>query len=175
MNQLLTNQAALEQLLGKRLAIWRRAADMLILHFGEVRREDDKSWGEYAFHVQCPWRLLKDGAMFTGFADLFQRKEKITGPEHVKWYKEGNWSYNLLEHRLLSILTSDSTPRSLENTTNGLVVEKVEATEINDAKLYLSGGYMWECFADGCRGEYWRLLDCEHENRKHFVVSGCLK
>ena len=175
MDQLLTNQTALEQLLGKKLAIWRRAADMLVLHFGKVRSEGDKSWGEYALHVQCPWRLLQDGGMFTGCADLFKMREKITGPAYTKWYQEGNWSDNLLEHRLLSILSSDSISRSLENTTDGLVVEKVEASAIGDARLYLSGDYVWECFADGVRGEYWRLLDMEHEDRKHFVVSGCLE
>jgi hypothetical protein len=171
MSESITNQEALSVLLGKRLAIWRRAANMLVLHFGQVTRKGDKSWGEYALHVQSPWRLLKDGAIFAGLSDLYSPREQTSDFDWDKWYEDADWPDSLLEYQLLSVLKgTDPVSRSLENTTDHFLVEKVQASDIGDAKLYLSGGYIWECFPDCLEGEHWRMLDTA--KRKHFVVSG---
>ena len=65
-------------LLGLRLSIVRRAADMLVLHFGDIRTHSSGTGtiGAYALHVQCPWRF--DGPMetVTGRDDLW----KYAGP-----------------------------------------------------------------------------------------------
>jgi hypothetical protein len=134
-------QEALTVLMGKRLAIWRRAANMLVLHFGQVTREADKSWGEFALHVHCPWRLLKDGSVFVGLADLYSPREQTPDFDWKKWHADSGWPDNLLDHQILSVLKGEDTiTRSLENATDHFVVEKVQASEIGDAKLYLSGG-----------------------------------
>jgi hypothetical protein len=171
MSESITNQQALSVLVGKKLSIWRRAANMLVLHFGQVTRKEDKSWGEYALHVQCPWRLLKDGAIFVGASDLYSPREEAPDFDWGEWYEDRKWPDNLLEHRVFSVLKGmDTVTHSIENATEHFRVEKVQASDIGDAKLYLSGGFMWECFPDSVAGAHWRLLDIG--NRKHFVVSG---
>jgi hypothetical protein len=47
---------AFDALIGLRLSIVRRAADMLGLHFGDTRPEEsgEGTVGAYALHVQCP-------------------------------------------------------------------------------------------------------------------------
>jgi hypothetical protein len=52
-------------LIGLRLSIVRRAADMLVAHFGDIRPHSsgEGTVGDYAFHVQCPWRF--DGPVDT--------------------------------------------------------------------------------------------------------------
>lgn len=171
MTKRITNQQALSALLGKRLAIWRRAANMLVLHFGQVTRGEGKSWGEYALHVQCPWRLLKDGTIFVGSGDLYTPKKEKRNFDWDKWYNEGTWPDNLLEHRVLSVLKRrDAVTRSIENATKKFVVEKALASDIGEVKLFLRGGYLWECFPNSISGEHWRLLD--FDTKKHFVVSG---
>ena len=157
-------------LVGKRLAIWRRVVNMLVFQFGYITREADKSWCEYALHVQCPWRLLKDGAIFTGLSDLYSPREETADFDWCKWHADSGWPDNLLEHQLSSLLKQDLATCSLENVSDLLVVEKVEASGIGDARVHLSGGYIWECYPVGIEREYWRLLDNVH--RKHFAVCG---
>ncbi|MGC1349900.1 MAG: hypothetical protein WA858_08970 [Xanthobacteraceae bacterium] len=50
---------AFAPLIGLRLSIVRRAAEMLVLHFGDIRVLPARqgSIGAYALHIQCPWRF----------------------------------------------------------------------------------------------------------------------
>ena len=50
---------AFDVLIGLRLSIVRRAADMLVLHFGTIRPHPsgEGTVADYALHVQCPWRM----------------------------------------------------------------------------------------------------------------------
>ncbi len=58
----------LEELIGLNLSIARRAADMRVLHFGEITVDDDErgSTGEIALHIQCPWRIEGPDGIVTG-------------------------------------------------------------------------------------------------------------
>jgi hypothetical protein len=55
------NATAFDVLIGLRLAIVRRAADMLVVHFGDIRPHPsgEGTIGDYALHVQCPWRFRR--------------------------------------------------------------------------------------------------------------------
>jgi hypothetical protein len=59
------NRTAFDVLIGLRLGIVRRAADMVVVHFGDIRPHPsgDGTIGDYALHVQCPWRF--DGPLGT--------------------------------------------------------------------------------------------------------------
>src|SRR6266516_3307006 len=61
-------------LIGLRLSIIRRAADMLVLHFGPIRRHPSGTGtvADYALHVQCPWRLDGPNGTVTGRDDLWE-------------------------------------------------------------------------------------------------------
>jgi hypothetical protein len=49
--------AHLQPLVGLELSIARRAADMRVFHFGRIRKVEKGTVGDYALHIQCPWRL----------------------------------------------------------------------------------------------------------------------
>src|SRR5262245_15811696 len=74
-----------DALIGLRLSIVRRAADMLVLHFGDIRASGDGTVGAYALHVQCPWRFDGLGGTVTGRDDLWD----YAGPGE----RPANWSY----------------------------------------------------------------------------------
>jgi hypothetical protein len=71
---------AFEVLIGLRLSIVRRAADMLVLHFGNIRAHSSGKGtvGDYALHVQCPWRL--DGPLIGSSSRLIPAPESETSP-----------------------------------------------------------------------------------------------
>lgn len=170
MRKNITNQEALSVIVGKRLSIWRRAANMLVIHFGNIERGENKSWGEIAIHVQCPWRVLSDGAMFTGLGDLYHPAHETEDFDWGKWWADGSWPDNLMEFQMRQVLKgTDTATRSLENVTKALVVEKVTASSVGDAAIYLSGGFTIEFFPNCVEGEHWRILD--RGRKKQFVVE----
>jgi hypothetical protein len=59
-------------LVGLQLSILRRAADMLVLHFGGIRVHPSGKGtvGTYALHAQCTWRFNGPGGKITGRDDL---------------------------------------------------------------------------------------------------------
>src|SRR5262249_40376687 len=79
---------AFDVLIGLRLSIVRRAADMLVLHFGDVRAHPsgEGTVGDYALHVQCSWRLDGPAGTVTGQGDLWE----YAGPGE----RPRNWSYD---------------------------------------------------------------------------------
>ncbi len=79
---------AFDVLVGLRLSIIRRAADMLVLHFGTIRPRPsgEGTVADYALHVQCPWRLDSPKGTVTGRDDLWE----YAGPGE----RPPNWSYD---------------------------------------------------------------------------------
>ena len=47
----------LAPMVGLPLSIARRAADMRVFHFGKVSEVSGGTVGEFALHIQCPWRI----------------------------------------------------------------------------------------------------------------------
>ncbi len=78
---------AFEVLIGLRLSIVRRAADMLVLHFDDIRAHSsgEGTVADYALHVQCPWRFDGPNGTVTGREDLWV----YAGPGE----RPPNWSY----------------------------------------------------------------------------------
>lgn len=170
MTERITNQEALSVIVGKRLSIWRRAANMLVVHFGTIERGEGESWGEFAIHVQCPWRVLRDGCMFTGLGDLYHPAHEAEDFDWDAWWAEASWPDNLMEFQMRSVLKgTDPSTRSLENATDDFVVEDVTASPVGDAVIHLSGGFSLEFFSNRLDGEHWRILD--RGRKKQFVVE----
>jgi hypothetical protein len=96
---------AFDVLIGFRLSIVRRAADMLVLHFGDIRPHPsgDGTVGAYALHVQCPWRLDGPTGTVTGDGDLWVYAGTGERPE--------SWSYDdglsLQDIRLAGLFVRD--------------------------------------------------------------------
>lgn len=165
-------QSHLAPLVGRKLSIARRAADMRGFHFGRVTVDEtgDGSYGEFALHIQCPWRLEGPDGIVTGRSDLWQPAEPGKDIDWDTWDYEKN--ENLQDRRIQALLGGhDPRTQSSVNDTEYLVVEKIEADDLGGAKLFLSGGYRIVIFPSGSAGEDWRLLQPASAHR-HFVVSG---
>lgn len=161
----------LSQLIGLKLSIARRAADMRGFHFGRLTlRPDGKgSVGEFALHIQCPWRIDGPDGIVTGDGDLWDSAEP---DEEVDW---DTWHYdeneNLQDWQIAALLGGyDPSTRSFTNDTGFLVVEGVEADDFGGATVTLSGGYRLSIFPSGGVGEDWRLF--RPSAPSHFVVRG---
>lgn len=157
----------LRPLIGLPLSVVRRAADMRIFQFGEMRAVERGSVGEWALRIQCPWRIEGPDGIVTGRLDLWEPVEK---PED--W---DTWDYeqgNLQDRRMLEWLgASNPETGSCRNTTGALVVEQVAADDYGGATLYLSGGYRLVLFPASSVGEDWRVFQPETDE-PHFVIHG---
>ncbi len=159
-------------LVGRRLSIAWRAADMRMFHFGHVTVYEDGSGsaGEFALHVQCPWRIEGPDGIVTGGSDLW---EPANPNDDIDW---DTWNYeddgNLQDLRIGMLLGDyDPLTGSFTNDTGFLLVENVEADELGGATIVLSGGYRLVLFPSGSTGEDWRLFEPQSEG-PHFVVGG---
>lgn len=159
----------LTPLVGLRLAVARRAADLRVLHFGQMHVVDRGSVGDYALHIQCPWRLEGSTGIVTGRSDLWEPIEPLHGGDLEAWrYEHGN----LQDLRIQGCLGGqDPTTGSSANAGSLLVVESVAGDNFGGAELRMSGGYRLVLFPDGSRGEDWRLFDPNTDD-PHFVIWG---
>lgn len=161
--------AHLRPLIGLPLSAARRAADLRNFQFGQMRPADRGTVGEYALHIQCPWRIEALEGVVTGRSDLWEPTEV---PADFDWH---TWKYdhgNLQDSRLQALLQGcDPQTRSIVNTTGQLVVEAVEADRFGGAVLSLSGGYRLVLFPAGSAGEDWRIFQPGNDE-SHFVISG---
>jgi hypothetical protein len=148
----------------------RRAADLRNFQFGQIRTVHNGTLGEYALHVQCPWRIEGPNGIVTGRLDLW---EPVAEEENVD---SADWDYdhneNLQDARLGTLLAGyDPATRSLVNKTEHLVVQDVHADHCGGATIELSGGYRLQLFPAGTRGEDWRVFR-PGRGEPHFVVAG---
>ena len=156
----------LAPLVGLPLALSRRAADLRGFHFGEIRALDGSGTaGEYILHVQCPWRLEREGNVYTGRGDLW---EPASG---VEWSPE--WDYeqgNLQDERVAELLRDRClTTGSPMSTAGEFVVQRAIGLACGGASIALSGGLTLVLFPHGSLSEDWRLLQYRGP---HFVISG---
>lgn len=161
-NQPATSQrliAALSQIVGLPLTAARRAADMRTFQFGTLRPVDRDSVGDFALHVQCPWRIEGPEGILTGRLDLW---EPLDGNAPF----DENWDYekspNVQDARMDHWLAQNPMP---------LTVRAVDADEFGGAAITLDQGFVLRLFPAGTRGEDWRLFRPKTD-APHLVVSG---
>ena len=91
-------RTALTALIGLPLAAAYRTVDMRVFHFGTMRpaapsripslkNRPRGSVGDYALHVQCPWRFETENEILTGRSDLW---EPITQSDDFSY---DEWDY----------------------------------------------------------------------------------
>jgi len=162
-------QQHLRPLIGLPLSVTRRTADLRNFQFGEMKAVGIGTVGEWALHIQCPWRIEGPQGIVTGRSDLW-KPAVIHGD--VDW---DSWDYekgNLQDKRIFDLLGGlDPEPRSYSNTTGSLIVESVTADDFGGAAIHLSGGYRLVLFPAGSEGEDWRVFR-PATGEPHFVISG---
>jgi hypothetical protein len=162
--------AHLQPLIGLGLSIARRAADMRIFHFGRIRQVEKGTVGDYALHIQCPWRLEGPQGIMTGRSDLWEPAED--SPD-IDWE---TWDYDKdenLQDKLIGEFLKGYDPQtgSVVNATGQLIVETVEGDAYGGAIIVLSGGFRLVLFPAGTCGEDWRIFQPQMLE-SHFVITG---
>src|SRR5436309_4549873 len=133
--------AALSQLVGLPLTAARRAADMRTFQFGTLRPAKRGSVGDFALHVQCPWRIEGPDGILTGRSDLWQPVAE-NAPFVEDW--DYDKSPNLQDSRM---------KQWLEQHDLSLVVTDVDADAFGGAAISLSHGFVLRLFPAGTRSE----------------------
>jgi hypothetical protein len=155
----------LEVLIGLRLSIVRRAADMLVLHFGKVAPYKGGTIGEYALHIQCPWRFDGPNATITARNDYYEYDGPGAEPEGY-WYDDGP---SLQDNRFDSLIGRRelATNSWMNQDPDRFIVTSVRWAERGDISIQLSDGYEILVFPASSNREAWRFFapgkDGEHE------------
>lgn len=149
----------LTQIVGLLLAATRRAADMRTLQFGTLRPVKRGSVGDFALHIQCPWRVEGPDGIVTGRMDLCEPVEQ--GPD----FDFDSWDYekspNLQDSQFDQLLARHGT---------GLVVESVDADDYGGAAIRFANSFVLRLFPAGTRGEDWRLFRPQ-AGEPHFIIA----
>ena len=126
-----------------------------------------RTFGEYAIHVGCPWRIVGQGRILVAYIDLYFPAENYTesgGGEDFDSYAEGASRRDRQAKHFAERL--EDAP---------LFVESIQADEVGSVCFVLSRDYRVEILPmDSLSFEFWRFLRLGLTGRrhKHFVVSG---
>jgi len=146
----------LGDLRGIRLSVVRRAADMLVLHFGSIKPHwsGRGTVGDMALHVQCPWRLQDSSRVLTGKEDLHDFAGGGAEPEG--WdYEQGSSRQDLALDRIFG----DRDPvLGWSVSSDKFLVKSVDASPFGDIDITFSGGCRLQVFPVATVLESWRLF-----------------
>lgn len=161
---------ALTQLVGLKLASAGRAADMRMFQFGTMRpapksdipalRDKPRGLiGDFALHVQCPWRIETDNKILTGRSDLWEPVDSPDGFSYDDWDYEADG--NLQDHVIEQFISNS----------DNAIVETIDTRSNGAFTLALNDGYALVVFPSGSVGEDWRFFR-PGTDESHLVVSG---
>lgn len=142
-----------------------RSADMLWMSIGEPltvtsrRNGQNRIVNQYAFHVQCPWRLLQNGRITLGSDDIYKPENKALASD-----PDWNWDVFTGEQSIFN-----ETANKLNKTLLPLTIVDVTASNNGDLTIIFNKETVFELFIPGSGGyEYWRFIDFEKDF--HHVV-----
>ena len=158
----------LSVLVGLKMCIARNAANMKVLHFGQTRKVNGNTVGEFALHVQCPWRIEHEGRILTGSADYYCR---ASDNRDDKW-EPGNYRGHLQNEIIGRIMTLDPATKSYFNQGDAMVVTRAHCSDFGDIELDLSGEYRLRAFPSSSQAEEWRLIRPDDDKSQYVYYSG---
>ena len=159
-----TVEQALTPLLGLPLRTFGRAAGLLWMHFGQMRRIPShrggtKQVGDWALHVQCAWRLCRQEQIEMASLDYYYN---FKGDWLEDWDKPGNSRFDVIATALMTRWQW-----------HPLLVQLLTTDEVGGFSLYLTEGYRLDVYPNHSGGqafgEYWRLFE-PGTNHEHFVM-----
>ena len=146
-----------------------RAADLLWVAFGQRQtiqdfRGEPREVGEFALHVQCAWRFVRDEKVLVGNRDLYYPRGYRYPKDEIP--KEFNWDVqraNRCDEVLATLFAGGA---------KQFVVLRVEAGHAGEVALLLEGGLALQVFPnDSLVGEHWRLFR-PGSDAQHWVFTG---
>ena len=154
-------QQALAPLVGLPLHSIGRAANMVWLHFGEMREVSvrgggTKTVGDWAIHIQCPWRISRSGRIVIAYHDFYYSPD---GGDLEDWDKLGASQF-------------DSAATSLRTEFEAVppVVASVQTDDVGGFSIRFSQDYQLDVFPDTSfdSSEHWRIFQPRVDSG-HFV------
>jgi len=152
---------ALAPLVGLPFRCIGRATNLLWLQFGELhevsdRRGGTKVVGDWAVHVQCPWRFVQHGKILAGYHDFYYTPDGDT-PED--WDVVGKTRFDIAASTICTEFAK--TPP---------VVASVQVDDVGGFSVHLSGEFRLDVFPDESddTSEHWRIFQPRVDS-KHFV------
>lgn len=158
---------SLQVLIGLRLTIARHAGNVRLFHFGELSNSPD-SCGQYALHLECPWRIEQNDRILTGLYDWYIPATPDAVVDDSWDPADGGSLQEAVLRNLMRDLSGQS--RSIINRSEPLAVRDVMADDFGGFSLDLSSGVRLTVFPSGSRGEQWRFFQPEADT-EHFVVG----
>jgi hypothetical protein len=152
---------ALQPLVGLPLRCLGRAANLLWVHFGELReslspRGQLRTVGEWALHIQCPWRIRQGTNVVVASGEFCYGS---AGEALDDWDKPGKSKF-------------DVTAATLENEFSAFPpsVTSIYIDEVGGFTIELTNDYRLDIFPDRSTSntEHWRLFQPGIDHR-HFV------
>jgi hypothetical protein len=159
-------ERALTPLVGLRLSLVHHAGNMRGFHFGRITETPKGTDGQYAMHVQCPWRIRRGMRIVTGLSDWYFPAEGFEEPDN--W--DPNDGHSLQEQRLRSLFGCAPEDSMIINRTDGLIVEAIEADFVGGCQIKFSEDLVLDVFPNGSVGEAWRLIQPGRDTAQ-FVVG----
>ena len=159
------HETALKVLLGLRLQEIGRAADMLWMAFGELRTMTTRTGqqrevGEWALHLQTPWRFSVGSTLLVGAKDIYTNWE--TG-QFGEYLEIGDSRFD----RLANILN-----QRLKNMAH--CTRSIACDGLGGFRLAFDDDLSFDAFSDMSHdhpeNELWRLFEPATE-KHHFVVQ----
>jgi hypothetical protein len=159
-------EKVLRPLIGAPLWAAHRAADMATFQFGERHPATNLlgracEVGDFALHVQCAWRIVRQNRILVASDDLYfpSNYDRDPGvPEDFDWDRDPN-----LRDALLADLFHDGHA--------ALHTSEVEAGPAGRVTLHFTGDAQLDVLPNmSLRREHWRLLRPKSDS-EHFVVS----
>jgi hypothetical protein len=155
-------QRSISALVGLPLWAVGRAADLAWFEFGDRRTVLGKEQlvGDYALHIQCPWRMTLGDKIITGRGDIFCTPEESEEPNPTDF----DWQTGNRFDRIVAVL--------FDHESRQFTVQGVQAGDAGSLVLELEDGYKLEVFPhDSEGGEHWRFFK-PYSTDPHFVYSG---
>lgn len=136
---------------------------MECLKFGTVYRTDKdgkaNNIGEFALHLQCPWRLTNENEIIVGNGDLYQQAdEKAAYDENYDYLK---FNANLRDVKLDKLIKDKS-----------IKIISAKADKFGGLKICFDNNIILTVFPDlasKADNENWRLIDFRNGESKHLV------
>jgi len=154
-------QQALAPLVGLPFRHIGRATNLLWLHFGDLHevprwRGGTKVVGDWAVHVQCPWRLIQRGQILVGYHDFYYTPDGDT-PED--WDVVGKTRFDIAASTICAEFAK--TPP---------VVASVQVDDVGGFSVHFIGEFRLDVFPDESddTSEHWRIFQPSVDS-KHFV------
>ena len=148
---------AIRPLVGLPVGAVYRAADMLILHFGIMRKVEGGEVGKFGLHVSAPWRLEDHERIITGRYDRWHDPVTLQPAYHGPQPKRSLWDVRIAEW-----WEGEAAPP---------LVLSARADRHANLRFGFSNGTVLRTFSDGTQTEDWRLFEWGSDDT-HFVITG---